>query len=132
MSTVENNLSKPPYRPKVTKPPTAKKAISLTTDSTATAVTMPSCRSVGSRRRTPKTMVKTHMSAMVTRPTLSWTNCSAGPVGSVMTWKVSLMALIWRAMYGVVPTKAERVIIAATTWDLPYRTEMKSAIEVMR
>ena len=48
----------PPNSPQVTKAPTARKASSLTTDSTAMAATRPSWRSVLSRWRVPKAMVK--------------------------------------------------------------------------
>ena len=47
----------PSKRPQVTKPPTATKATSLTTNSKATAATMPSCRSALSRWRVPKIIV---------------------------------------------------------------------------
>ena len=48
----------PPKRPQVTKPPTARKATSLTADSKAMAATMPSWRSARSRWRVPKAMAK--------------------------------------------------------------------------
>ena len=48
----------PANRPQVTKAPTARKASSLTTDSVAIAATMPSWRSVLSRWRVPKAIVK--------------------------------------------------------------------------
>ena len=47
----------PSKRPQVTKAPTAMKATSLTTNSKATAATMPSCRSALSRWRVPNIMV---------------------------------------------------------------------------
>ncbi|HXF65969.1 MAG TPA: hypothetical protein VNK67_04615 [Burkholderiales bacterium] len=50
--------SKPSYIQKVTKTPTAMKASSFTRDSKATAATSPSWRSVASRWRVPKRMVK--------------------------------------------------------------------------
>ena len=53
-----NRSPRPSNRPQTTNTPTAMKATSLTTDSKATAATMPSWRSVLSRWRAPKTMVK--------------------------------------------------------------------------
>ena len=53
-----NTSPRPSNRPHTTKPPTAKKATSLMTDSKAMAATMPSWRSVLSRCRAPNTMVK--------------------------------------------------------------------------
>ncbi|MDT4890462.1 hypothetical protein FQZ97_1273070 [compost metagenome] len=47
-----------PNSPKLTNRPTARNAISFTTDSNAIAATRPSWRSVLSRCRAPKTMVK--------------------------------------------------------------------------
>ncbi|MNC84813.1 hypothetical protein D3C83_03810 [compost metagenome] len=48
----------PSYIQNVTNSPTAMKAASLTTDSNAIAATSPSWRSVASRWRVPKRMVK--------------------------------------------------------------------------
>ena len=47
----------PPPRPQTTKAPTATRATSLTTASTAMAITMPVWRSLASRRRVPKMTV---------------------------------------------------------------------------
>ena len=49
----------PPARPQTTKMPTASRATSLTTASTAMAVTMPWCCSLASRLRVPKMVVNT-------------------------------------------------------------------------
>ena len=50
--------AKPSKTPKVMKAPTARKATSFTIDSKAMAATSPSCRSVASRWRVPKSTVK--------------------------------------------------------------------------
>ena len=58
----ENRSPKPSNNPKVTNTPTATKASSFTSDSRATAATRPSWRSVASRWRVPKRIVKAAIS----------------------------------------------------------------------
>ena len=77
--------------------PTATSATSLTMDSIATAMTMPSCRSVGSNRRTPNMMVKMIMRLTTIIPTcdsIQTDDCLSLPV---ITENVERMDLNWRA-----------------------------------
>jgi hypothetical protein len=60
---------KPSKRRYVTNAPTARNATSFTTASAASAATMPGWRSVGLRRRSPNTIVKTIISTTKMGPT---------------------------------------------------------------
>ena len=77
--------------------PAARKNTSLTMLSTATAMTMPSWRSVGSRRRTPNMMVNRIMSPTMMGPSWAPTQEPISPSWVVMTAKVAKKAFICRA-----------------------------------
>ncbi|MNZ89155.1 hypothetical protein D3C78_1080620 [compost metagenome] len=93
-----NRSSKPLYKPKVTKAPTARKAKSLTIDSKAMARTMPRWCSVTSRLRVPNTIEN----RASTSETTSAVSCTRLPVASALApisrFTPSTMPLSCKAM----------------------------------
>ena len=96
----EKMSAKPSKSPQVTKPPTSRKATSLTMDSTATADMSPVCSRVKSRLRAPKRMPKRASMAATSRAGSNPESTESPPI--IMANDTDT-ALSWSAMYGIIP-----------------------------
>ncbi len=119
--------------PQTTKIPTASKATSFTTASTAMAMTMPWCCSSASRLRVPNRMVNS-ASPPATQIAVASRLGRAQPSGVALakTPKDSVTDCNCSAIYGVAATTAMTVTITPSRFDLPKRLEIRSAIDVTR
>ena len=104
-------------------------ASSLTTDSTATAVSRPRCACVKSGLRAPKRIPNSPSTTATRRVGSNRSRIASCRRITLKDWDT---AWSWSAMYGISPTTTRPATRAPSGADLPYRLEMKSEMDVIR